>query len=106
MVKNKAGNGNGSKKLAFKEIAKLYDQQWVLLGDLETDKYDRVKRAVVLAHSTSRTKLHFADLRLRPKRAAVQWIGERPRIVAVVTCRTAMTTSTSPRQAPRCQPEG
>src|ERR1700675_1278562 len=43
--------------LTFKAIEKLYDSEWVLLADLQEDKYERIKRAKVLWHSPDKDEV-------------------------------------------------
>jgi uncharacterized pyridoxal phosphate-containing UPF0001 family protein len=92
MNKNGSKNGNGStsksgaKRLTFKEIEKHHDHEWVLLGDLDTDKYMRIKSAIVLAHSPDHKRVAKEAIKLspKPKRGAFIWIGEMPNFIAVV----------------------
>jgi hypothetical protein len=67
---------NGAKRLPFKQIEKLHDSEWVLLGDLDMDKYLDIKRATVLAHSTSKNKVFRQAMKLKPKRFAFFYIGD------------------------------
>ena len=73
-----------NQKLTMKEIEQRYDSQWVLLGDPEWDSYDRVRRAVVLAHGPDKDKVFRKAMRLKPKSSAFYWIGEHPKVIAIV----------------------
>ena len=64
------------KKLSFKEIEKRYDSEWVLLADLEEDKYERIKRAVVLWHSPDKEEVGRKAIELRPGWFAFLYMGE------------------------------
>jgi hypothetical protein len=64
------------KKLSFKEIERRYDSEWVLLADLEEDKYERIKRAVVLWHSPDKEEVGRKAVELRPGRFAFLYMGE------------------------------
>ena len=82
----KGSTQNGVQKLTFKEIEKHHDQEWVLLGDLDTDRYMRIKRATVLAHSPDYKRVAKKAMKInpKPKRGAFIWIGEMPNFIAVV----------------------
>lgn len=71
--------------LTFKEIEKRYDSEWVLLVDLEEDKYERIKRARVLWHSPDRGEVYRKSTELKLKKAACLYMGDKfPKDVAVV----------------------
>ena len=73
------------KKLSFKEIEKRYDSEWVLLADLEEDKYERIKRAIVLWHSPDKEEVGRKAIELRPGRFAFLYMGEKvPKGVGVI----------------------
>jgi hypothetical protein len=67
---------NEAKKLTFRQIEKQHDSEWVLLDDLDVDKYLRIKRATVLAHSPSHDKVFRQAMKLKPKHFAFIYIGE------------------------------
>jgi hypothetical protein len=78
-IKKATGNGtkeNGAKRLTFKQIEKLHDSEWVLLGDLDMDKYLDIKHATVLAHSPSKDRVFRQAMKLNPKRFAFFYIGD------------------------------
>jgi hypothetical protein len=73
------------KKLSFKEIGKRYDSEWVLLTDVEEDKYERIKRAVVLWHSPDKEEVGRKAIELRPGKFAFLYMGEKvPKGVGVL----------------------
>ena len=78
MSKNGTKNApkNGAKKLTFKQIERRHGSEWVLLDDLDVDKYLHIKRATVLAHSPSHDKVFRQAMKLKPKHFAFIYIGE------------------------------
>ena len=64
---------------SFKQIEKRYDSQWVLLGDLERDRYERVKRAPVLWHSPYEDEVCRKAIELRPGKFAFLYMGQKTR---------------------------
>jgi hypothetical protein len=73
------------KTLSLKTIEKRYDSEWVLLGNLEEDKYERIKRAVVLWHSPDKEEVGRKAIELRPGRFAFLYMGEKvPKGVGVL----------------------
>src|SRR5450755_3340563 len=71
--------------LTFKKIEKLYDSQWVLLADLQEDKYERIQRAKVLWHSPDKDEVSRKAVELEPGKFAFLYMGEKiPKDVAVI----------------------
>ena len=71
--------------LSFKEIEKRYDSQWVLLGDLQRDRYEHIKRATVLWHSPDEDEVCRKAIELRPGKFAFLYMGEKtPKDVVVL----------------------
>jgi 2-polyprenyl-3-methyl-5-hydroxy-6-metoxy-1,4-benzoquinol methylase len=63
--------------LTLKKIKKLYDSQWVLLAELQEDKYDRIKRAKVLWHSPDKDEVSRKAVELKPGKFAFLSVGEK-----------------------------
>ena len=70
--------------LTVKEIESRYDSEWVLIGDLKTNKAQRVVSGRVLAHSRSRDDVDRTLLTLRPRHYAMWYNGKLPENMAVV----------------------
>jgi len=66
-----------AKSMRFKTIGKRHHDEWVLLGDVQEDKYERVKRAVVLWHSPDKEEVGRKAIELRPGRFAFLYRGEK-----------------------------
>ena len=64
--------------LSFDEIEKRYDSEWVLIGDPETDEKLNILRGRVLCHSPDRDEVDRKDKELRPRSAAILYIGSPP----------------------------
>lgn len=66
--------------LTIAEIERLYDGEWVLLGDPEYSGEDdtEVLRGRVLCHSTNQDHLWEFALRTKPTKSAVVFGGEIP----------------------------
>jgi hypothetical protein len=80
----KSSNGIPAEPISMKEIEKLYDRQWVVLGEVESDRYSRIKRAKVLWHGKSRDQSDKKAFEFRPKQGAVLYIGEWPKDVGFI----------------------
>lgn len=71
--------------LTFREIERRYDSQWVLLADLQVDKYECIKRARVLWHSPDKDEVSRKAVELKPGEFAFLYMGEKtPKDVAVI----------------------
>ena len=70
--------------LSIAEIEKLYDSEWVLVGDPVTDASMEVRGGKVLAHSRDRDEVYQVAVNLRPKRFAVLYLGKLPKDTAIV----------------------
>jgi hypothetical protein len=64
--------------LTIEEITSRYGDEWVLIGDPETDEFLNVKRGVVLYHHRDRDTFDRESLKFRPKRFAVICLREAP----------------------------
>lgn len=68
-----------SELITYAEIEKQYDGEWVLLGDTVTAKGPRILRGKVLWHSKDRDEVYRKAMELRPKHAAVLFMGNPPK---------------------------
>ncbi len=74
-----------STRLSFKQIEQRYDSQWVLLDELDLDKYDQIKRARVVFHSSDLDAVHRKAMKSKSKQIARIYIGEKaPKDVGVI----------------------
>ena len=75
---------NASERLTFEEIKSRYAPEWVLIGDPETDEYQRVVAGTVLFHSPNREDVYQKALELRPTHSAFRFLGIIPEDMAFV----------------------
>ncbi len=67
------------KVLTWARIEELFDGEWVLLEDPETEENLLVKSGKLLWHSKSREEIGRKALELRPTHSAVLYIGSPPK---------------------------
>lgn len=70
--------------LSFTEIKKRFDNEWVLIGDPETDDNLNIKKGVLLWHSKDRDEVYRKARQISPKHSAILYTGKLPEDVAVV----------------------
>ena len=70
--------------LTIEEIESRFDSEWVLVGDLKSDKAQWVVSGRVLAHSRNRDDVYRTLLALRPRHYAMWYTGKLPDDMAVV----------------------
>lgn len=71
-------------EMTIGEIESSFDSEWVLVVDPVTDEAFNVLRGKVLHHSKDRDEVYRRGLELRPKRAAILYLGRPPRGTAIV----------------------
>jgi hypothetical protein len=59
-----------NERMTIAEIEARFVDEWILLGDPETDEYARVQSGVVLFHGKDRDEMYAKAVELRPKRFA------------------------------------
>ena len=64
--------------LTMDEIERRFDGEWVLIEDPELTEHLKVVRGKVVWHSKDRDEVGKKDMELRPKHAAIRYIGEPP----------------------------
>ena len=64
--------------LSMDEIKLRYPNQWVLIGDPDTNNAQAVLRGTVLWHSTDRDEVYNKAIELRPKHVAFCFTGRVP----------------------------
>ena len=70
--------------LSIAEIKARFADEWVLVGDPQTDPQLAVRGGNILAHSKDRDEVYRAAVALRPARFAVLFTGEMPQDTAIV----------------------
>jgi hypothetical protein len=63
----------------FAEITKQYDGEWVLIIDPVTTKDLEIVEGKVACHSKDREEVYRIAMQLRPKHAAVLFLGNPPK---------------------------
>jgi hypothetical protein len=69
---------DANERLTFEEIKSRYSPEWVLIGDPETDEYQRVVAGTVLFHSPNREDVYQKAIELRPRHSAFRFLGTIP----------------------------
>jgi hypothetical protein len=64
--------------LTFDEIKARFAPDWVLIGDPQTDDYQRVVGGKVLFHSRNREEVYQKAIELRPGHFAFRFLGAIP----------------------------
>ncbi len=64
--------------LTIEEIKTRFDEEWVLVGDPETNEYQEVTAGRVLWHSPDRDEVYRKAVELRPRRSAFLCFRKRP----------------------------
>ena len=72
------------KVLTIAEIETVYDSEWVLVEDPQTDETLEIVSGAVLCHSRDRDEVYRKAVELRPKRFAMLYMGEIPEHTAIV----------------------
>ena len=70
--------------LTIDEIEARFPSEWVLIGDPQTDEYQRLLAGIVLFHSPARDDVDRKLLELRPPRFAFRYLGTMPEDVALI----------------------
>jgi hypothetical protein len=67
-----------SEILSIDEIESRYPNEWILIGDPQTNEALAVLRGTVLWHSTDRDEVYQKAVELRPKHVAFHYSGTVP----------------------------
>ena len=70
--------------MTVKQIESQFDNEWILLGDSETDESLEVSKGKLLCHSKDRDEVYRRAVALRPKRSAILYTGRMPEGTAIV----------------------
>jgi hypothetical protein len=60
------------------EIRKRYRNEWVLIEYTKLDDELNVVEGVVITHSKDREEIHKAQMELKNKKLAIEYLGEIP----------------------------
>jgi hypothetical protein len=66
------------------EMKRLFDAEWILVEDPETDESLEVRRGAVSYHSKDRDEVYRQAIKLRPERFAILYTGKLPDNTAVI----------------------
>jgi hypothetical protein len=70
--------------MTFDEIKARYAPNWVLIGEPQTDEYQRLLSGKVLFHSPDREAVYQKAIELQPGFFAFRYLGELPDDMAFV----------------------
>ena len=70
--------------LTIEEITTRYAPDWVLIGEPQTDEFQKLHAGKVILHSPNRDHVYEKALELRPGPFAFRCLGEVPEDLAVV----------------------
>jgi hypothetical protein len=70
--------------LAIDEIKARYAPNWVLIGEPQTDEFQRLRAGKVLFHSLDREEVYQKAIELRPGHFAFRYLGDWPEDMAFV----------------------
>jgi hypothetical protein len=70
--------------LTFDGIKERHAPEWVLIGDPQTDEYQRVLAGRVLFHSPSRDEVYQKAIELGPTHSAFRYLGTFPADIVFV----------------------
>jgi hypothetical protein len=69
---------DANERLTFEEIKARYAPDWVLIGEPETDEYQRVLSGTVLFHSPNREEVYQKAIELDLHHCAFRYLGTYP----------------------------
>ena len=70
--------------LTIEEIEERFKDEWVLLGEHESDEFLRPIRGKVLCHSKDRDEVYAKGIELKPPHSATLYLGKIPDDVVIV----------------------
>ena len=70
--------------MKWEQIKEKFDGEWVLIECIEVDDSFQVVEGEVLYHDPDKDKVYRKLLKLRPKRYAIEYVGEIPEDLAVM----------------------
>ncbi|MBI4607040.1 MAG: hypothetical protein HY721_34180 [Planctomycetes bacterium] len=70
--------------LTIAEMHSKFDEEWILVGDPQTNEAHEVQQGRVLFHSKDRDEVYRQAVVLRPARFAVLFTGRMPADTAIV----------------------
>lgn len=73
-----------SEILTMAQIGTLFESEWVLIEDPQTDEALEVRSGTVRWHGKDRDEIYRRAAQLRPKRFAIVYTGTLPENTAIV----------------------
>jgi hypothetical protein len=70
--------------MTIQQIESRFQNEWVLLGDPETNEDLEVSKGKLLCHSKDRDEVYRCAVGRRPKRYAIVYTGSMPENTAIV----------------------
>jgi hypothetical protein len=70
--------------MTLREIEDLFDSEWVLVDEPQTDESLEVEGGRVVWHSKDRDEVYRKAIELRPRRFALLYTGRMPEGTAIV----------------------
>jgi len=70
--------------MTIQEIESVFEFEWILVGEPDTDENLEVRGGAVLCHSKDRDEVYRKAIELRPKRFVMLYTGKLPEGTAIV----------------------
>jgi hypothetical protein len=70
--------------LTVEQMEARFPSEWILIGDPQTDEYQRLRAGKVLFHSPERDEVDRELLNLRPARFAFHYLGSLPEDLTLI----------------------
>ena len=70
--------------LSFSEIKKLFDSEWVLIENPQTDEELNIKQGIILWHSKDRDEVYRKAREIGPTHSAIIFTGQLPDDAAII----------------------
>jgi len=74
------------------QIERLFESEWVLIGNPESNENLEVQAGEVLWHSKDRDEVYRKAIELRPKRFAILYTGRIPPAILRIAVAESLTT--------------
>ena len=70
--------------MTVEEMRTQFDDEWILIGDPQTNEALEILRGKVLHHGKDRDEVYRQAVARRPKRCAILYTGQIPENTAIV----------------------
>ena len=70
--------------MTLSQMKSRFPDEWILIGDPDTDRALNVRGGKVLHHSKDRDEVYREGISLRPTRCAVLYTGRMPEDTAII----------------------